>query len=155
MNELKKIAKDLKAYTDYGHFCYNEISLYYVLAYRIARFAFLLKPKILGMLLKLLSYPPYYLLSIITGIQIPLTVEVGEGLRIRHFGCIIINPSSVIGKNVTILHGVTLGIRRPNEGAPTIKDNVYVGAGAKLLGGGNCWQQCYHWSQCSCFEECS
>lgn len=38
-----------------------------------------------------------------------------------------------IGKNCTILHNVTIGAGR--GGAPTIGDNVYIGAGALIIGG--------------------
>lgn len=39
----------------------------------------------------------------------------------------------IIGKNVTILHNVTLG--RKNDSFPIIFDNVYIGPGACVLGG--------------------
>ena len=46
---------------------------------------------------------------------------------------IIVSHNAVIGKNVTIFHQVTIG--EGNGGAPTIGDNVYIGAGAKIIGG--------------------
>ena len=47
---------------------------------------------------------------------------------------IIIHPKSVIGKNVTIHQQVTLGYRYKYNYAPVIGDNVFIGAGAKILG---------------------
>lgn len=46
---------------------------------------------------------------------------------------IIVSHNAVVGKNVTIFHQVTIGEGR--DGAPTIGDNVLIGAGAKLIGG--------------------
>lgn len=45
---------------------------------------------------------------------------------------IIVSHNAVIGKNVTIFHQVTIG--QGKGGAPTIGDNVYIGAGAKIIG---------------------
>lgn len=50
-----------------------------------------------------------YRLSHKTGIQIPARTEIGEGFYIGHFGRVIIHPDSVIGKNVNIGTGVTMG----------------------------------------------
>lgn len=46
---------------------------------------------------------------------------------------IVIHPTCVIGKNVTIMHQVTIGTRKVNKSA-VIGDNVFIGAGAKILG---------------------
>jgi len=84
------------------------------------------------------------------GIIIPFTTKIGSGFYIGHFGQIIVNPNSVIGKNCNISQGVTLGgTNRGNKiGAPVIGDNVYIGPGVKIIGnikignnvaiGGNC-----------------
>lgn len=48
---------------------------------------------------------------------------------------VIINPYSVIGKNCTIFHQVTIGTDYKDvKNAPTIGDNVFIGAGAKIIG---------------------
>lgn len=77
--------------------------------------------------------------SIIYGISIPLCVEIGKGFYIGHHGGIVINPKVVIGNNCNISHGVTIGEKfggnRP--GVPIIGDNVYIGPGAKIIGGVN------------------
>lgn len=46
---------------------------------------------------------------------------------------IIVSHNAVIGENCTIFHQVTIGEGR--GGAPTIGDNVLIGAGAKVIGG--------------------
>ncbi|PHR27526.1 MAG: serine acetyltransferase [Desulfotalea sp.] len=81
-------------------------------------------------------------IEITTGISIPAECKIGKGFRIHHFGGIIFHPAVIIGKNCTIYQGVTLGDRGGYGGAPTIGDNVIIGAGAKIVGevtiGNNC-----------------
>lgn len=47
---------------------------------------------------------------------------------------IFITDKATIGKNVTIWHQVTIGLRNFKENGPIIGDNVYIGAGAKIIG---------------------
>lgn len=70
-----------------------------------------------------------------TGIQISLDTEIGPGLSIAHFSCIVISAKS-IGKHFTIMQGCTIGSQRGGKkgGIPTIGDNVVVCAGAKVIG---------------------
>lgn len=72
--------------------------------------------------------------EILTGISIPPTAELGKGIFIPHFGGIVINSGSKLGDFCTISHDVTIGNKRPGGGAPVIGDNVYICAGAKVLG---------------------
>lgn len=69
-----------------------------------------------------------------TGINIPRTTKIGKGLRIHHYGCIIINSYSIIGDNCTIRHEVTIGNRNRDNDCPIIGNNCNIGAGAKILG---------------------
>jgi serine O-acetyltransferase len=70
------------------------------------------------------------------GISISPSTEIGSGFYIGHFGGIVINGKSVIGKNCNISQGVTLGQanRGKNIGYPTLGDNIYIGPGAKIVG---------------------
>ena len=47
-----------------------------------------------------------------TGIQIPEQTKIDRGFRIVHFGHIVINPATIIGKNFNISHGVTIGVQK-------------------------------------------
>nr|MDD6335221.1 serine O-acetyltransferase [bacterium] len=71
-----------------------------------------------------------------TGIDIHPGAEIGEGFFIDHGSGVVIGETSIIGKNVTIYQGVTLGGTGKHTGKrhPTIGDNVVIGAGAKVLG---------------------
>jgi serine O-acetyltransferase len=70
-----------------------------------------------------------------TGISIPAQAQIGKGLRIHHFGGIIMHSETIIGEGCTIYHGVTLGDRGGWGGAPRVGNHVMIGAGAKILGG--------------------
>lgn len=72
-----------------------------------------------------------------TGIQIPVGTKIGEGLKIGHFGNIVINPSAVIGRNFSIAQGALIGnAQGKRAGVPTIGNNVVVGANSLIVGGG-------------------
>lgn len=59
---------------------------------------------------------------------------VGESLHLIHATDIRISPSAVIGSRVGIAHGVTIGTSPDRAGEPIIGDDVFIGAGAKILG---------------------
>lgn len=76
------------------------------------------------------------LTSYITGIQIPSQTRIGEGLYIGHWGSIIVNPFTIIGKNFNISSGVLIGnAQGKNAGTPVIGDNVKIGNNAIVIGG--------------------
>jgi serine O-acetyltransferase len=70
------------------------------------------------------------------GIQIPHDTSIGEGFYIGHFGCIVINKRAILGKNINITNGVTIGQanRGKLKGVPTLGDYVWIGANATIVG---------------------
>lgn len=68
------------------------------------------------------------------GIELPAGTSVGPGLKLRHGVGIVVNPRSVIGANVMIRQGVTLGNRLRADDCPTIEDDVEIGVGAVIIG---------------------
>ncbi len=68
--------------------------------------------------------------------EIPFTIKCGPGLYIGHFTSIVINPLAVIGKNVNLHKGVTIGAqpRGKRRGVPQIGDEVWIGINAVLTG---------------------
>lgn len=71
-----------------------------------------------------------------TGIEIHPGARIGKGLFIDHGSGVIIGETTVIGNNVTLYQGVTLGGTGKERGKrhPTLQDNVMVSAGAKIIG---------------------
>ncbi len=79
----------------------------------------------------------------LTGIEIHPAAKIGEGFFADHGMGIVIGQTAVLGRNVTLYHGVTLGGVMPAVDAkaqrsvkrhPTLEDGVIVGAGAQILG---------------------
>lgn len=71
-----------------------------------------------------------------TGIEIHPGAIIGKRLFIDHGFGVVIGETAIIDDDVTIFHGVTLGGTGKDKGKrhPTIKNNVLIGAGAKILG---------------------
>lgn len=71
-----------------------------------------------------------------TGIEIHPGATIGKGLFIDHGHGVVIGETTIIGDNVTLYQGVTLGGTGKQKGKrhPTLEDNVMVGTGAKVLG---------------------
>lgn len=71
-----------------------------------------------------------------TGIEIHPGATIGKGFFIDHGSGVIIGETTIIGDNVTLYQGVTLGGTGKETGKrhPTLKDNVMVSAGAKIIG---------------------
>ncbi|WP_053375561.1 serine O-acetyltransferase [Paenibacillus sp. FJAT-27812] len=87
---------------------------------------------------------PFYAFSMVMlqrykykyGISISPATDIGKGFYIGHYGGIVISSKAKIGDNCVIMQGVTIGAsnRGKSKGVPTIGNNVYMGAGAKIIG---------------------
>jgi serine O-acetyltransferase len=72
------------------------------------------------------------MLSLLYGLEIAVAQEIGGGLYIAHPYGTVIMPGK-IGENCSIISNITIGMR--NEPSfPCIGDNVFIGAGARVLG---------------------
>lgn len=77
-----------------------------------------------------------HITKVITGIQIPVGTKIDKGLRILHFGTIVVNPGAVIGKNFNIAQGCLIGMSEgKNAGTPTIGNNCFMCANSIIVGG--------------------
>jgi serine O-acetyltransferase len=80
----------------------------------------------------------------LTGIEIHPAAKIGRRLFIDHGLGVVIGETAIVGEDVTLYQGVTLGGTGKEHGKrhPTIEDRVVVGGGAKILGnitvGKNC-----------------
>lgn len=72
----------------------------------------------------------------LTGIEIHPAAQLGRRLFIDHGMGVVIGETAMVGDDVVLFHGSTLGGRSMRKGKrhPTLGDNVVVGAGAKVLG---------------------
>jgi len=70
------------------------------------------------------------------GIDISTNSDIGPGLYIGHFGNIFIYCHA--GRNLSVGQGVTLGFKGAgrSNGWPEVGNDVYIGTGAKVIGGG-------------------
>ncbi len=77
-----------------------------------------------------------YILRKAQKFQIYPETQIGEGFYLGHWGSLVINPDTIIGKNCNIAQGVTIGRqnRGKNEGSPVIGDEVWIGANAVIVG---------------------
>jgi serine O-acetyltransferase len=66
------------------------------------------------------------------GMRLPLHAEIGGGLRVYGTG-ILVSPNAHIGRDCDLSRGAVLA--ETETGAPWLGDRVYVGAGAKIVGG--------------------
>ncbi|MFH2218468.1 MAG: serine O-acetyltransferase EpsC [Pseudomonadota bacterium] len=109
-----------------------------VMVYRVAHALFKLKVPLLPRIMTEHAHS-------LTGIDIHPGAEIGESFVIDHGTGVVIGETTVIGKNVRIYQGVTLGALSLPKGAgerlrgkkrhPTIEEDVIIYSGATILGG--------------------
>ena len=103
--------------------------LHAIIAYRISH-------RLMGMRIPFLPRFISQFAKWVTGIEIHPGATIGEALFIDHGMGVVIGETTVIGKNVTLFQGVTLGGTGKERGKrhPTLGNNIVVGTGAKVLG---------------------
>ena len=136
MSLLTKIKKDFLAVKTRDPAFKNNIELFYaypgvwaLVNYRIANAIYKKGFKRLARFIMAIN-------QFITNIDIHPGANIGENVFIDHGIGVVIGETSIIGNNVTIYQGVTLGgvSLNPGKRHPTIEDDVIIGAGAKILG---------------------
>lgn len=100
-----------------------------ILSYRIAHWLYYNNFRFLSKIVSQIA-------RFFTGIEIHPACLIGKGLFIDHGMGVVIGETAIIGDDCTIFHGVTLGGKGNEKGKrhPTLQNNVFVGAGAKILG---------------------
>lgn len=136
MGLLDSIRRDIKAARERDPAAINDLEV--VLAYpgfharQLHRLAHALHKNGLEVPARLVSHFGRFF----TGIEIHPGAQIGEGLFIDHGMGIVIGETAIIGDNVHLFQGVTLGgtSTRRTKRHPTLGNNVVVGAGAKVIG---------------------
>ena len=109
--------------------------LWVMAVYRFGRWRYTLRSNLLRKTFSMIYRVLKVLSQIATGVDLPCETQVGRRFKIEHFGGIVISGDTVIGDDVIVRNGVTLGLRRTGmPGAPHIGNRVDIGAGAKVLG---------------------
>jgi serine O-acetyltransferase len=98
--------------------------------------------KILHKIPALIYYIHYRRIALKTGISIPRNVF-GAGLCIPHYGTIVVNASTKVGKNCMLHACVNIGTNGGSSISPIIGNNVYIGPGAKIFGEITIADNCY------------
>ena len=100
-----------------------------MLFYRLSNRLWLLKLKWLARFISMIA-------RWLTGIEIHPAAVIGRRFFIDHGMGVVIGETAEIGDDCTLYHGVTLGGTTWKKGKrhPTLKNNVVIGAGAKILG---------------------
>ena len=127
-NEIKVIReRDPAIHSDMEVFLYPSFKV--MLHYRIAHKLYLKKHYFLARWVSQRGVRK-------TGIEIHPGAQIGENFFIDHGNGVIIGETAIVGNNVTLYQGVTLGGTGKEHGKrhPTIGDNVMISAGAKVLG---------------------
>jgi serine O-acetyltransferase len=108
---------------------FTSPGLHAVWVYRIAHVLWKWKRRILARILS--NYAKFF-----SGIEIHPGANIGRRLVIDHGVGVVIGETAVIGDDVLIYHGVTLGGKTldPVKRHPTIGNRVILGAGSKLIG---------------------
>lgn len=136
-----ELVRDSRIYVncDPAAFCSEEVILCYpgfyaVMVYRIAHIIYKMKIPVLPRVISEYAHSR-------TGIDINPGAQIGAHFYIDHGTGIVIGETAVIGNNVKIYQGVTLGatfVTKELSGTrrhPTIEDNVILYAGSTILGG--------------------
>jgi serine O-acetyltransferase len=109
--------------------------LWVMMVYRFGRWRYGLRSPALRVPMSFVYKLARTAMHILTGIDLPCEARVGRRLRIEHFGGIVVSGDAVIGDDVILRHGVTIGLKHTHErGAPVIGNRVDIGTGAKILG---------------------
>jgi serine O-acetyltransferase len=125
------LREDLRAY---GGF-WSAQGFWAMIVYRFGRWRYRVKPVVLRKIFSFVYHILFKLVQILTGIELPCEAEVGRNFIIDHFGGIVISGYAKFGDNCRIRNGVVVGLRHvADKRAPTIGNNVDIGAGAKVLG---------------------
>jgi len=103
--------------------------LHALITHRIAHFFYKIRLFFLARYLSQVS-------RFFTGIEIHPGAQIGKGFFIDHGMGVVIGETAVIGNNVLLYQGVTLGGAGLEKGKrhPTVGNNVVIGTGAKVLG---------------------
>lgn len=96
--------------------------------YRLANWLYLKKVPFVPLILK-------YLIFLIFNSVVPYSTKIGKGSKFAYGAIgVVLHSKTTIGNKVIIGQGVTIGRQLDPDGVPKIGNNVYISAGARILG---------------------
>src|ERR1700729_501245 len=109
--------------------------LWSMVVYRFGNWRYTVRSTILRKPLSLIYKILRVFSEVLTSVELPCEARVGRRLLIEHAFDVVVSGDAVLGDDVVLRNGVTIGLRhRGHRGSPTIGNRVDIGAGAKLLG---------------------
>lgn len=115
----------------------TEPGLWVLLEYRVSAAVFNADlPRILKYLLRIPLLCWHWLITVITGIDLPCSAKIGAGLFLPHFGARVVHHEVTLGNHCSLAPGAVIGIsgRGEKRGVPQIGDRVYIGPNAVIVG---------------------
>ena len=133
---IESALDDLVAYFDRDPACDNYCKPFLYYKGYLATQAYRLSHELWTSGRKYLARYIHFQTALIYGVDIHPGAKVGGGLMLDHATGIVVGETSVVGDNVSMLHGVTLGGTGTQSGQrhPKLGDGVMVSCGAKLIG---------------------
>lgn len=102
----------------------NAITLY-----RISNWLYRKKIPFLPLMIK-------YFIFLIFNSVVPYSTKIGKGTKFAYGAIgVVLHSQAIIGEKVIIGQGITIGRQLDPDGIPVIGNNVYISAGARILGG--------------------
>ena len=135
-SDIQRYTKDSKGLFDKNNFyLLFEQGLWAIVIYRFGRWVGTIKIPLVSHVLKIIAFLLFKLMEILTGISLPASAQIGKGFYVGHFSNIILHSDVKMGENCSVGPGVLIGTRGlGKKGTPIVGNNVYIGAGAKILG---------------------
>lgn len=97
--------------------------------YRISNWLYRKKIPILPLVFK-------YFIFLVFNSVVPYSTKIGKGSKFAYGAIgVVLHSQTIIGDKVIIGQGVTIGRQLDPDGIPKIGNNVYISAGARILGG--------------------
>lgn len=104
-----------------------------VLVFRFGAWARVKRFPLIALPLKLLYFPFFYWVQVLTGISVQAYSKIGKRFVILNHTCVFVVAESV-GDDFTVCQGVTVGNVRGKRRLPVIGNNVFLEPGCKVLG---------------------
>ncbi|MBF7048167.1 serine O-acetyltransferase [Campylobacter volucris] len=118
------------AYRSWVELIFNYPGVWAVVNYRFAHFFYIKNYKRIARVISGIS-------QFLTGVDLHPGAKLGRRIFIDHAIGVVVGETAIIGNDVIIYQGVTLGGTSLDKNAkrhPTIEDGVVIGSGAKILG---------------------